>query len=172
MNDEDLKSLFSSRLIGGATRRMALLGLLTLAAVSETKGQVTGLHLIPMPVAVSHIASQSLAGGLQITCSAPCAAEDEFAISDLKTTLAAKGVEVNATASVTVLVTRFGSPISKSIYRDSLPAESPERTGDLPFPEAMKAEGYVIIPDGKGLAVTAETDRGHLLRAADGETAC
>jgi hypothetical protein len=97
---------------------------------------------------------------VQITCSAPCAAEDEFAIADLKTSLVAKGVEVNGTAGVTVLVTRYGSALSQSIYRESLPEGSPERTAIAGFPEAMKAEGYVIIPDGKGLAVTAETAEG------------
>jgi hypothetical protein len=156
------KGLFSSTLMPLAKRRVALLWISTLAGVSPMWSQATGLHLIPMPVSVSNISSQPLAGGVQITCSAPCAAEDEFAIADLKTSLARRGVEVNETAAAHVLVTRFGSAIAKSIYRDSLPADSAERVGGGPIemPDAMKAEGYVIIPDGKGLAITAASAEG------------
>lgn len=118
--------------------------------------QAQGLHLIPMPVSVANISSQPLTGGVQLQCSAPCAAEDEFAITDLKASLAERGVEVNETASVHVLVTRFGSALSQSIYKDAQPAGS----GAPEFPEPMKAEGYVLIPDGKGLAVTAASAEG------------
>jgi len=119
------------------------------------------LKLIPMPREVSAGAVQSLVGGVQISCAAPCAAEDSFAIEDLKATLASLGVAVNTTSPVNILVTRFGASLSKAIYRDSLRQPN---TGDssqpIEMPEEMQAEGYAIIPDGKGLAITAATEAG------------
>jgi hypothetical protein len=49
------------------------------------------LKLIPMPRQVSAGLTQSLAGGVQINCASPCAAEDSFAIDDLKAWFAAQG---------------------------------------------------------------------------------
>ena len=155
------KGPFSCSFLCRLQRQILLPGLLGLTAGTQV-GEGQGLHLIPMPVAVSNISSQPLGGGVQIQCSAPCPTEDEFAIADLKASLTERGVEVNTTAGVHLLVTRFGSPLSKSIYQDSLPVEERMTHGDSPieFPEAMKAEGYVIIPDGKGLALTAFSAEG------------
>jgi hexosaminidase len=83
------------------------------------------LKLIPIPREVSAGAVQSLSGGLQIHCAAPCAAEDTFAIDDLKTWLAAQGIPVNATSPVNLLVARYGTPIARPIYSDSLPQPLP-----------------------------------------------
>src|ERR1035441_8169944 len=83
------------------------------------------LKLIPIPREVSAGAVQSLSGGLQIHCAAPCAAEDTFAIDDLKTWLAAQGIPVNATSPVNLLVARYGMPIARPIYNDSLPHPPP-----------------------------------------------
>jgi hypothetical protein len=128
------------------------------------------LKLIPMPREVGAGAVQSLAGGVQINCAAPCATEDSFAIDDLKGWLAAQGIAVNTTSAVNILVTRYGSPLAKSIYREaasnSATAQSGSATaqngGAIPaeMPDAMKPEGYAIVPDGKGLALTAATDAG------------
>jgi hexosaminidase len=115
--------------------------------------QAQGLKLIPMPREVSAGTVQGLTGGVRIDCAAPCAAEDATAAEDLKAWLAGVGVTVNAGAPSTILVVRYGSALSKSIYRDS-GAGVPE------MPEEMKPEGYAIIPDGKGLAVTAASDAG------------
>ncbi len=69
-----------------------------------------------------------------------------------------QGIAVNTTSPVNILVTRYGSPISKSIYADATQGKA-NGTGSE-FPAEMKAEGYAIIPDGKGLAITAASDAG------------
>lgn len=136
--------------------------LLALAPIASTSvlAQAPGsqpLSLIPIPREVRAGAVQSLAGGVQINCSAPCAAEDLFAIDDLKSYFSAQGISINGTSPVNILVTRYGTPLSKSIY-----ADASGHKGEAPseFPAEMKAEGYAIIPDGKGLAVTAASDSG------------
>jgi hypothetical protein len=118
------------------------------------------LKLIPIPREVSAGAVQSLSGGLQVHCAAPCAAEDTFAIDDLKTWLAAQGIPVNATSPVNLLVARYGMPIAQPIYSDSLPQPLPGGAAAADMPDEMKPEGYAIIPDGKGLALTAASDAG------------
>jgi hypothetical protein len=114
------------------------------------------LKLIPIPREVTPAAVQSLASGVQINCTQPCAAEDIFAINDLKDWLVGQGVPTNTTSAVNILVARYGTPLAHSIYTDSLPTADP--TAEMP-PE-MKPEGYSIIPDGKGLALTGATDAG------------
>src|SRR5215472_6417603 len=115
------------------------------------------LNLIPVPREVRAGAVQPLSSGVQITCASPCATEDAFAIDDLKTYLTSQGVSINPTSPVNLLVVRYGSPISKSIYRD---ATQPSAEPPADFPAPMKPEGYVILPDGKGLAITAATGAG------------
>jgi hypothetical protein len=128
---------------------IALLALQGRPAAAQT------LKLIPMPREVSAGVVQPLSTGVQINCSAPCAPEDLFAMDDLKVWLATQGVSVNANAPVIILVARYGSPISKSIYNDAA-----GRSGNGDMPAQMKPEGYAIIPDGKGLALTGATDAG------------
>jgi hypothetical protein len=116
-----------------------------------------------MPRELSAGATQSLAGGLQIACAATCAPEDAFAIDDLKAYLASLGVAVNTTSAVNILVARYGSPMANSIYSDaasSLHAELQSSATPTGMPGEMKLEGYAILPDGKGLAITAASDAG------------
>jgi len=115
------------------------------------------LKLIPIPREVSPGPLQSLTGGVQINCAVPCAAEDSFAIDDLKSWLTSLGVAVNTAAAVNILVTRYGTSLAHSIYADALPAGA---DASAEMPEEMKPEGYAIIPDGKGLALTAASDAG------------
>ena len=126
------------------------------AAMLTTSSPAQSLKLIPMPREVRPAPTQPLSAGIQIHCADPCAPEDAFAIEDLKAYLLSQNIPVNNTAFVNILVTRYGSPLSKSIYTSSLPAGSTETE----MPEAMKPEGYAIIPDGKGLAITAATSSG------------
>src|ERR1017187_8137535 len=114
------------------------------------------LKLVPIPREVTAGVVQPLAGGVQINCATPCAAEDTFAIDDFKTWLAAQGVQVSSTSAVNILVARYGTPLAHSIYTDALPPSDPAAE----MPDEMKPEGYAIIPDGKGLALTAATDSG------------
>lgn len=77
------------------------------------------LKLIPMPREISAGAVQSLSGGVQIHCAAPCSSEDSFALDDLKAYLASVGVAVNTTSRINILVARYGTPLGDSIYRDA-----------------------------------------------------
>jgi hypothetical protein len=128
---------------------------LLLTALSASAAAQPPLKLIPVPRELKESATQSLSQGIQITCSSPCAAEDTFAIDDLKSYLASQGITVTATAPVNVLVARYGSPISRSILSDATPGGKATE-----IPAEMKAEGYAIIPDGKGLALTADSGTG------------
>jgi hypothetical protein len=140
---------------------LLLTALLVVGSPASGLAMAQDLKLIPIPREVRAGAIQPLAGGLQINCAGQCATEDTFAIDDLKSWLAAQGVAVNTTASVNILVTRYGTPLSKSIYTESLqPAPATAAPNGNDMPEAMKPEGYSIIPDGKGLALTAATDAG------------
>ncbi len=119
----------------------------------------TSPKLIPIPREMRAGADQALTNGVQITCAAPCSTEDAFAVDDLRSYLISQGVPVNPGSPVNILVERYGSPLSKSIYQDSLPHGSGGGAA-AEMPEEMKAEGYAIIPDGKGLAVTGASDAG------------
>jgi hypothetical protein len=123
--------------------------------------------LIPIPRELQSGDTQPLAAGVQINCAAPCAPEDSFAIDDLKSYLAAQGIALNPTSPVNILVARYGTPLSRSIYDDALPptpGQPAPATAPAPtpaeMPDEIKPEGYAIIPDGKGLALTAATDAG------------
>jgi hexosaminidase len=129
------------------------IGSLLLALATFASAQ-TSLKLIPIPREVRAGTDQPLASGVQITCAAPCSPDDTFAIDDLKSYLISQGLTVNPNSPVNILVERYGSPISKSIYRDANGGIAAE------MPAEMKAEGYAIIPDGKGLAITAASDAG------------
>jgi hexosaminidase len=131
---------------------------LTLSALGPSSFAQTPaiLHLIPVPRELRAGTTQSLSAGLQISCATPCAPEDAFAIEDLKSDLLARNIAVNGSSPVNILVTRYGSPNSRAIYSDSLRTPNPSET----MPEAMKPEGYAIIPDGKGLAITAASASG------------
>jgi hypothetical protein len=134
-----------------------------LQAQAATNLLAQSLKLIPMPRELSAGATQSLAGGVQINCAAPCAAEDSFAIDDLKAYLASQGVAVNTTAPVNILVTRYGSPLANSIYSEAASSGAAAQSGSATpteMPGEMRPEGYAIIPDGKGLALTAASDAG------------
>src|SRR3954468_23560185 len=130
---------------------------LLLAAVAASVSAQSPLKLIPQPRELRVGAASALSQGIQITCANPCSTEDAFAIDDLKAYFASQGVTVNASSAVNILVTRYGSGNSRSILADAGLKKS-----DAPadFPAEMKAEGYAIIPDGKGLAVTAASDAG------------
>lgn len=114
------------------------------------------LKLIPIPREVKAGDVQLLSGGIQISCFAPCATEDAAAIEDFKADMEERGVVVNTTSPVNILVTRYGSAMARSIYADAARASA----APAEMPEEMKPEGYALHPDGKGLALTGATDAG------------
>jgi len=133
------------------------IGALLLALTTFASAQ-SSLHLIPIPREVRAAADQSLASGIEIDCAATCAPDDAFAVEDFKAFLAARNITVSNSAPVHILVTRYGTPLSKSIYADSLPRTVSPAQAE-PAPE-IKDEGYAIVPDKKGLALTAFTSSG------------
>jgi len=146
-------TLLSFRVICMSSYRCRL-GALALALSAFASAQ-NPLHLIPVPREVRPAPDQSLASGIAVTCAAPCDADDTFATQDLKDFLAVRGIAVSDSAPVHILITRYGSSLSKSIYHDALPAgASAEPTAEI------KPEGYAIIPDKKGLALTGFTASG------------
>ena len=116
--------------------------------------------LIPIPREVTPVALEPLAAGLQITCESPCAPEDSFAIDDFKSWLATLGIAVNPASPVTILVARYGNPLANSIYTESLPPSLANGPSAAQMPDAIKPEGYAIIPDRRGLALTAASGAG------------
>lgn len=116
----------------------------------------TTLPLVPMPREVVSAGSVPLDQGIELVCQTTCSASDTFAINDLKSTLAERGIAVNAGAPVHIFVARYGSPLSRSIYQESA-TRSKDNTG---FPAYMQAEGYSLVPDHNGIALTAESDSG------------
>ena len=96
------------------------------AAMLTTSSPAQSLKLIPMPREIRPAPTQPLSGGIQIHCADPCAPEDAFAIEDLKAYFLSLNIPVNNSAPSTILVTRYGSPNSKSIYTSSLPTGSTE----------------------------------------------
>jgi hypothetical protein len=128
---------------------LPVLTALTLPATAQP------LHLIPIPRELRPATDLPLTSGLQVSCSAPCDPEDAFAVEDFKTFLTSRGISSSASAPTHILVTRYGSPLSKSIYADALPPN----TASEP-PVAIQPEGYAIIPDKQGLALTGFTASG------------
>jgi len=92
---------------------------LLLAAAAAPVSAQSSLKLIPMPREVRTGAMQPLNQGVQVTCAAPCAPEDAFAVDDLKAHLTSRGVAVNAASPVNILVVRYGPAISRSILADA-----------------------------------------------------
>jgi len=120
-----------------------------LQAQAATNLPAQSLKLIPMPRELSAGATQSLAGGVQINCAAPCAAEDSFAIDDLKAYLASQGVAVNTTAPVNILVTRYGSPLANSIYSEAASSGAAAQSGSATpteMPGEMRPEATQSFP--------------------------
>ena len=124
-------------------------------ALSAFASAQNPLHLIPVPREVRPAADQPLTNGISVTCASPCDADDTFATDDLKDFLSQRGIAVTDSAPTHILIERYGSALSKSIYKDSLPPNtSAEPTADI------RPEGYAIIPDKKGLALTGLTASG------------
>jgi hexosaminidase len=133
---------------------LASISFFVIGGLSQGITEAQSLKLIPIPREVSPGAVQPLSAGIQVSCYAPCAPEDAFAIDDFKSYLASRGISVNTTAPAHILVTRYGSSLGHSIYTESSPA------GSADMAEQMKPEGYSVILDGKGLALTASSDSG------------
>jgi hexosaminidase len=100
-----------------------------------------------------------LSAGLQVNCAQPCDAEDAFAVADFKAVLAERHIPVATAATAPhILIARFGTQLGRSIYTESLP--TPSSTPVTALPAEFAAEGYAIVPDKDGVALTAGTSAG------------
>jgi hexosaminidase len=135
----------------------------TLSSAALRAQATSPLHLIPIPRELRPGATLPLTNGLRINCAQPCNADDAFAIADLTAALAERHIPISDSLSAPhILITRFNTPLGRSVYHDALPASAAPSTGMDP---QMAAEGYVILPDPNGshqagLALTAETSAG------------
>jgi hypothetical protein len=132
----------------------AALFALTIASTSQAQT----LHLIPIPREVRAANVLPLASGLRINCQAPCDAQDLFAISELKASLAARGIPTTDDQRAPHLfVARFSTPLGHQTYQEALPAGAAKVTA---LPAEFEPEGYALVPDNDGVAVTADTASG------------
>ncbi len=144
---------------------MRLRSLPILLACVLPLGAQTPLHLIPMPREVKPASTLPLTAGIRVECAQPCDPDDAFAIADFKAFMTQRGIAVtDAPGAPHIFVTRFATPIGRSIYRESLP-NAGAAAKPVAIPPEMHAEGYVILPDANGgrdagLAITAETSAG------------
>ncbi|WP_263409647.1 beta-N-acetylhexosaminidase [Terriglobus tenax] len=128
----------------------------SLTAQSSANTSPAKLAIIPMPREAAPAETYPLTQGIEVTCASPCDADDTFAVEDFKAFLAARSIPVQTSAPVHIFVTRYGtSSNAKSIYTDALPKGSPQEPTD-----AIKPEGYAIIPDKQGIALTGFTASG------------
>jgi len=127
-----------------------------LLALALPAAAQTNPPLIPIPREFHAAAGLPLTSGLRVDCQQPCDAEDAFAVADLKSTLTARGIQITEALSTPhIYVTRSNTQMGKTIYQESVPAGTP--TTPL---AAMHAEGYSIVPDKDGIALTADTSAG------------
>ena len=116
------------------------------------------LRLIPMPRSVKPGTTLPLSAGIRVDCQQPCDPQDAFAIADFKAAMAERQIpDIEAPSAPHIFVARFSTPLGKQTYQDSLPASAAEVTA---MPSDMSAEGYVILPDQDGIAITANTAAG------------
>jgi hypothetical protein len=98
----------------------------------------TALHLIPMPRQITDVQEVPL-NSVTVMCTG-CDADDAFAASDLRETLADRGIPTGV--GVRIVLRRL--------------AEHPDES----FTEEMRAEGYTIRYAGKTLTLTGATEAG------------
>jgi len=131
----------------------ALLGL-ALPATSQS------LHLIPTPREATPSSTLPLTNGIRVDCATPCDPQDAFAIADFKSFMASRNILTTESPSAPhIFTTRFNTDLGRATYAESLPPaqQSPKPTA---MPPEMVAEGYVILPDHDGVALTAQTPAG------------
>ena len=129
-----------------------------LLALASTAFAQSPLHLIPMPRSVKPAATLPLPAGIRVDCQQPCDPEDAFAVADFKAAMSERQIpDTDSPSAPHIFVARFSTPLGRQTYQDSLPAGAAKVTA---MPSDMSAEGYVILPDQDGLALTANTSAG------------
>jgi hexosaminidase len=132
--------------------------MLPAVATAQTAAPAS-LHLIPMPRELKIGSSLSLTAGIQVNCAQPCDAEDAFAVADFRAFMTERHIPLATAASAPhIFVTRFSTALGHSIYNESL--STPAATPASAMAPAMQAEGYSIVPDRDGIALTAASSSG------------
>jgi hexosaminidase len=130
----------------------AVLFVVTIPAIAQTS-----LHLIPLPREVKAGSTLPLTNGIRVDCAQPCDPEDAFAVADLKAALAERHIPATEASNAPhIFVTRINTALGKQILHESSPATASATA----FPAEMHAEGYALVPDNDGIALTAETSAG------------
>ncbi len=105
------------------------------------------LALLPMPREVHEEKTLPLSSGVSVVCTG-CDAADSFAAEDLRSSLQAMGVSVAPGAPVSMTLLRADSAAGRQVLASA------------PMTPAMQLEGYVIAPQGNGIAVVGATAEG------------
>ena len=136
------------------------LSLIATALAFALPASAQTLHLIPAPREATPAATLPLTNGIRVDCATPCDPQDAFAIADFKSFMASRNIPTTESPSAPhIFTTRFNTDLGRATYAESLPPaqQSPKPTA---MPPEMVAEGYVILPDHDGIALTAQTPAG------------
>jgi hypothetical protein len=132
----------------------ALAAVFSFAAVAQNDeaNKSLAVKLIPIPRELSAVGRVPLTGGVRVIAS-NSDNDDRFAGDDLRETLKARGIdpEWNSADAPTIELFRLDTPKAAELLRRS----------HLSFDDAMKAEGYALVPTTHGgLAVIGTTAEG------------
>lgn len=125
-----------------------LLALALSATALSAMAQDTTLSLIPNPREMRVTRVTPLPAG--ITIDVPADVEDRFAATDLGDALRGHGVRIGPAGSARVSFLRAGSTAGRAALA----------AAGLTFTDSMRAEGYVVIPDGARLIVVGASAAG------------
>lgn len=127
------------------TKRIALICVLVSAGAA---GAQPSLRLIPQPREVKSEGSVALRNGISVT--RPANAADRLAADDLIEALKARQIAVTTSAGARISFLRSETAAAKSLLRQH----------SMGIDLGMREEGYVIIPDARGLVVIGSTEAG------------
>ena len=124
------------------------IALACIAGSAVTAGAQPSLRLIPQPREVKSEGSVALRKGISVVRSTDAA--DRLAADDLIESLKARQIAVTASAGTRISFLRSESAAAKSLLRQR----------SMEVSAGMREEGYVIIPDARGLVVIASAAPG------------
>jgi hypothetical protein len=127
---------------------MKCIALLCVFTSAVSAGAQPSLRLIPQPREVKSEGSVALRNGISVV--RPANAADRLAADDLIDALKARQIAVSASTGTRISFLRSETAAAKSLLRQ-------HSSG---MDAGMREEGYVIVPDGRGLVVIGSTTPG------------
>ena len=124
------------------------IALLCVFVAAGGAGAQPSLRLIPQPREVKTDGSLALRNGISVA--RPANAADRLAADDLIETLRARQIAVTASGGARISFLRSETAAAKSLLRQHA----------VGIDAGMREEGYVIVPDARGLVVIGSTDAG------------